>query len=668
LRRCAFVFFTLLMSVLSAGVAAVSPRTAAAVEPLAISQEIALSGLAIGPMTAHGAHGLLETLFPPPGAPLAASGSFVRVFFSYSPQSAPGSTMVIGVNGHALSTVELDRGHAAGGVLEVSMPTWLIDPQHPNRLQVTFDLATASASQDLLYGKVEGPTLIHYSLVGLSSGLPGLETYPWSLLATDASVAAKPTVGVALPSPPDMAETTSALRIFAELGRRTATQAVRLKVIAPSDLAAPNTEGAGVFVIGRLDHLPAAQRVLAAAGWHSAPDGWTAPDGRLAKADDGLLVTAVSPWDGRTTVLLVSGATNAALAKAASALVDRGTAPLAGAYAIVSAAPRGAGGAASRTVQVVGPDAAEIAMGRGRAYETDLSFVAPPLARDQTAVVSVAVPPLDATARATVAVNGTAITSAALDRSRSTTLTANVPGRLLRPGRNSLAVAVQSELGSGSAGAGGALTASVRLPQLPSKATDLGLLPSPFIDGQPEAVRFLLADVSPGTLTAAAQAAIALGYRSSASPGMFETALLVDPSALAGAENLIVVGSWEAAAPLAGLARGLPQASEGDGEVAETTSGQRTVLWLMGSGDAALKQAVAALYGPDLSGRVATVDTQGKLAVVEPASGRHNAQPAAVPATPGRGAFMVALLILAAAAVLVSFAVVQLLHTRRIAA
>src|SRR5215471_13057061 len=125
------------MGVLSAGVSAIRPRTAAAAEPLAISQEIALSGLAIGPMTAHGAHGLLETFFPPPAAPLAASGCFVRVFFSYSQQAAPGSTMVIAVNGHALSSVDLDRGHAVGGVLEVPIPTSLIDLQHPNRLQVT---------------------------------------------------------------------------------------------------------------------------------------------------------------------------------------------------------------------------------------------------------------------------------------------------------------------------------------------------------------------------------------------------------------------------------------------------------------------------------------------------------------------------------------------------
>ena len=647
---------------------AVSSVSAIAAEPLAISQEISLSGLAVGPMTAHGAHGLLEALFPAPGAPLAAAGCFVRVFFSYSPQSAPGSTMVIAVNGQALSTVELDPGHAVGGVLEVPVPTSLIDQLRPNRLLVRFDLATVSASQDLLYGKLESPTLMHYSLAEPASGLPGLEAYPWSLLATDASSAAAPTVGVALPSPPEMAEAGAALRIVAELGRRAATQPVRLRIISPSDLGTPDTQGAGVLLVGRLDHLPGAQRVLAAAGWRSAPDGWTAPDGKLAKADDGLLVTVLSPWDGRTTLLLVSGGTNAALARAASALVERGTASLTGTYAIVSAAPQAAGGVTSRSIQVVGPDAADLARGVGRAYEADLSFVAPPIARDQTATVSVAIPSLDSSVKATVSINGTEVASATVDRGRTTTLTASVPGRLLRQGRNSLAVAMQSEPRRAAAGGGAALTASVRLPQLPSRSADLGVLPFPFIDGQSEAVRFLLADVSPATLTAAAQAAVALGHRATAAPGGFETALLVDAGARGGTANLIVVGSWDAAAPLADLARGLPRAPAGAAEVAETSTGQRTALWLVGDGQRALQRAVTALYSPDLAGRVATVDSAGKVAVVEASSGSHEAQAAAVPGRPGRGALVVALLIFAAAAALAGFAVVHLLHTRRIGA
>jgi len=297
-----------------------------------------------------------------------------------------------------------------------------------------------------------------------------------------------------------------------------------------------------------------------------------------------------------------------------------------------------------------------------------MSFVAAPIARDQTASLSVAIPSLGASVRATVAVNGTEVASATLDPVRSTTLTASIPGRLLRRGRNSLAVAVRSEPRMAASGGAGALTASVRLPQLSSKSADLGVLPFPFLDGQPEAVRFLLADVSRATLTAAAQAAVALGHRSTSSPSGFETGLLVDPGALAGAANLVVIGSWDAAAPLADMARGLPHAPAGATEVAETTSGQRTALWLVGSGDGALQRAVTALYSPDLAGRVAAVDTQGNVVVVEPSSGSHSAQPAAVPGTPGRGAFVVAVLIFTAAAALAGFAVVHLLHTRRMGA
>lgn len=666
MRGRALAAAVLLAGVISAGTAVVSSRPAAGAELPAVAQEISLNGLAMATMTAHGAHGLLETFFPAPGAPLAASGSFVRVFFAYSPQSGPGSTMVIAVNRRVIATVDLDRGHAAGGVLEVPIPGALIDQQHPNRLQVTFDLAAGSAAQDLLYGKLEAPTLIHYSLAVLPTGLPGLETYPWSLLATDASNAASPTLGLALPSPPDMAETSAALRIFAELGRRVATQRVRLRVITPSELGAPETQGAGVVLVGRLDHLPAAQRVLAAAGWRSAPDGWTAPNGKVAKADDGLVVTTLSPWDSRTTVVLVSGATDTALARAAATLVGRGTTALAGAYAIAAAPPLQSSDTPLRSFQVAGPEASDIAIAAGRSYEADLSFMAPIVGRDQSADLRLTIPALDAAGRVAVAVNGSQVAAGSLVRGRSTTLAAQVSGRLLRQGLNSLAISLQSELGGGLAGAGGALTASFRLPPAPHEGTDLGALAFPFFDGPQQAVRFLLADVAPGTLSAAVQAAVALGHRSAAPPGAFETSLLVDPSALAGAANLVVVGAPDAAAPLARMARGLPQAPPGAGVVAETSSGQRTVLWLIGRGEGAVQRAVTALYSADLSGEVATVDAAGKVAVVQLSSGAHGAQPAGVPATSGRGAVVVGMLILAVAVLLVSFSVVQLLRAWRV--
>lgn len=666
MRGSALAAAVLLAAALSAGTAALSSRPAAGAEPPAVAQEISLDGLAIGTMTSHGAHGLLETFFPAPGAPLSTSGSFVRVFFGYSPQSGPGSTMVIAVNGRAITTVDLDRGHAAGGVLEVPIPASLIDLKRPTRLQVGFDLAAGSAAQELLYGKLEAPTLIHYSLASLASGLPGLETYPWSLLATDASSAAVPTLGVVLPSPPDMAEAGAALRIFAELGRQVATQRLRLNVIPPSQLGVPETQGGGVVLVGRLDHLPAAQRVLAAAGWRSAPDGWTAPNGKVARADDGLVVTALSPWDNRTTLVLVSGATNTALARAAGALVGRGTTALAGAYGIAPVPALETPREPLRSFQLSGPEASYIATAGGRSYEADMSFVAPIVGRGQSADLRVMIPQLDAAGRAELAVNGSQVAAGTLVRGRPTVLAAQVSGRLLRQGLNSLAISIQSQPGAGVASTGGALNASFSLPPAPHEGTDLGALAFPFFDGPQQAVRFLLADVAPGTLTAALQAAVALGRRSAAAPGVLEASLLVDPAALSGTANLVVVGTPDTTAPLGRMARSLPPLPPGAGVVAETNSGQRRVLWLIGSTETAVQRAVTALYSLNLSGEVATIDAAGKVAQVQPPSEGRAAQADSVPATSPRGAVVAAMLILAAAVLLVSLAVFQLLRAWRV--
>lgn len=662
----------LLAGVLAAWTAAVGVYPAAAAESFTISQEIALDGLAISAQTLRGSRGVAETFFPPPSAPLAPGGSFVRVFFGYSPQAAQGSTMVIAFNGQPLNTVELTRGHATGGVLEVRVPTSLIDQQHPNRLQVRFDLRAPPGSQELLYGRVDATTLIHYSLARAASGIPGLETYPHSLLATDASRPASPTLAMMLPSPPDMTEAAAAFRILADLGRRAATQRVRVRVIPPSELSTPETQGAGVVLVGRLDRLPAADRVLASAGWHSAPDGWAAPDGRVARATDGMLVMALSPWDGRTPVLLVTGATNSALARAAASLAAAQPPP-ASSFAIAAVEPVAAGDV-PRSLQVTGPDAPYLAATGPGAYRGDLSFVAPPVARDEAVSLSLTIPSLGmagSRGRAVVSVNGSQVISADLEKgsSRSTTLKVDFPGHHLRPGRNSLALDLQRQAGAGSEAGGGLVTAMLRLPAAPPGGPDLGVLPFPlFVDSQ-QSTRFLLADLTPATLTAAAQAAVALGSRAAGPPLQPEAALAADPGAVAGSAHLLVVGPPEVATPLKRMAGGLPPpVPPGTGQVAETRSGQRTVLWLIGSGEGSLNRAVSILYDPKLAGKVASVDTSGKVSIgpAGETTGAGNSQAADRPE--GSGTVAVAVLIATVAVVLVTLAVMQLLRARRVAA
>jgi hypothetical protein len=173
----------------------------AAEAPPPVAQELTLDGLGIGPQTVFAAHGVVEAYFPAPATRVASSGSFVRVFFAHSAEAAPGSTMLIAVNGQPLVTVPLADGTAAGGVLETRVPASLLDEQSPNRLQVRFDLRPAgAASASALYGRLNGPSMMHYELAGSSGAPAGLEAYPYSLLVTGA---ASPALGLLLPSTPD---------------------------------------------------------------------------------------------------------------------------------------------------------------------------------------------------------------------------------------------------------------------------------------------------------------------------------------------------------------------------------------------------------------------------------------------------------------------------------
>ncbi|HEY7201669.1 MAG TPA: hypothetical protein VIC57_15715, partial [Candidatus Dormibacteraeota bacterium] len=131
--------------------------TAAGAEPgpAPVSQELTLDGLGIGPQTVYGARGAAEVAFPPAVSRLAPTGTFVRVFFSHSSDIAPGSSMLIAVNGQPLLTVALTTGTAAGGVVETRVAPQLLAESAPNRLQVRFTLGGPAAT---LYGRVEGAT------------------------------------------------------------------------------------------------------------------------------------------------------------------------------------------------------------------------------------------------------------------------------------------------------------------------------------------------------------------------------------------------------------------------------------------------------------------------------------------------------------------------------
>jgi Bacterial cellulose synthase subunit len=623
---------------------AAAPAAAAAADasPPPVGQDVTLAGLGIGAQTVYGAHTAAEIAFPPAVTRLASAGSFVRVFFSHSPDAAAGSSMLIAVNGQPLLTVPLTSGTAGGGVLETRLPASLLEGGTPNRLQVRFTLTGPSTT---MYGRVDPLTTLHYELAGSAGGVPGLEQYPYPLLAANA---ASPALGVVLPVAPSPGDLAAAFRVLADVGRRAPSQRVRPQVVSGDQLAWLGAGGVAAVLVGRLDGLPAAAAVLEAAGWRRGAGGWTAPDGRVLGAGDGLVAGAVSPWDHRTPLLLVTGTTDRAVARAASALVS-GTDALNGRYVVVADATTAdpTGPPRDLKVRVLSPrDLA--AFGSGR-YRATVSFTAPAVDPADTAVLELTVPALGAAVPAgsvEADVNGSWVAATALDGTgvRPSRLVASFSGRLLRPGRNALSLEFRIDGRPGQALATDALTAGVdtataalSLPDPAPTAGDLRLLPFPFLEGG-RALQVVLGDAAEGTLGAAAQAMVALGSRSTQPPPALRVAYAGawDGS---GDDHLLVVGRPPAGSAVEAIGAHLPVVFDRGGgvtvggpgssgrvrmdssvgaveELRTADASGRQVLWLAGTGPDVLAGAARALYDPRLGGSAATVDVSGRLSIL----------------------------------------------------
>lgn len=641
--------------------------------PPAPVQELSLDGLGVGSQAVFGSDGISEVYFPPPAAGLAGSGSFVRLFFAHSPNLGSGSGAVIAVNGQPLTTVQLTNGTAAGGVMEVRTPPSILTQQAPNRLEVRFMLHSAAqpppAATDL-YGRLDGQTMIHYQLAAPAGGRPaGLETYPFSLLG---GLSADQTLGVVLPSSPNREELGTAFRLLADVGRRASPQRPIPRLVLSDQLRWLTSGGHPALIAGRVDRLPS-PALLDAAGWRHTDRGWTGPGGQLLGSDDGLVATVTSPWDHRSPLLLVSGASDSGLARAAAALVGVSAVPLGGQSAVVSRSESEAARVPqSITLNLAAPRAlAPSAAGR---YRASMGFVAPPVDPEAGSLLQLRVPSLKGAPAAPTAVeamlNGQRIGGAALDpaASQARQLRFSFPARLLRAGSN--AMTLEFQLGAprgqappeaGSAAADDILTGSLVLPAPASTAADLRSLPYPFFQGTGGRTTAVVAtDGESTTLDGAALALLALGSRSAAPPPHLLAA--IGRSVPAHDSDLIVVGAPSSGGELARLASSLPFKPTGSVGSVQELSGSSIasgrVLWI-GGGPDTLHAAAAAVADGQLTGQAVSVDSAGHIRLVAV-----NSEP---PGMAGGLSLSKALVVLGAALLLLTL-LIQLARPRRLPA
>jgi hypothetical protein len=663
--------------------AAVTP--AAADAPLTAGQELTLDGVGIGAQTVYGANAAAEVTFPPASAVLGQTGNFVRVFFAHSPDVRAGSSMLIAVNGQPLLTLPLTPETDSGGVVETRLPASLLVERQPNRLQVRFQLAGPPAT---MYGRVDGQTLIHYQLASAApDGRPELEQYPYSLLTYGTR---RPPLGVVLPSAPGAQELAPVMRVLADLGRRATSQRVRPQVVTTNQMGWLASSGVSALLIGRVSSVPGAATILNAEGWGLSLAGWTAPDGRVLAPDDGLVLAAISPWDHHSPLLLVTGGTQAAVTKAAAALVSGGGA-LSGPFVVASAASGVTTSApeAARNVRINVLSPRDLTAFGSGGYRATVGFALPAVDPQDTAVLELTVPSLggvvpSGTVEADVNGSWVGATTLASNSASPTQLVASFPGRALRPGQNSLSLEFRIDSRAAAApdviaapGPTNTAIATLAVPEPSAGVGDLRLLPYPFLEGG-GAVQVIVADASAGTLSAAAQAMLALGSRSTRTPPAVAVAFAGGWDGSGSEQALVVVGTPPANGPLAAIGAQLPVVFDRPGQVTlagngpggrvrlsstvgtveEMTSSDpagRQVLWLAGTGPDVLASAAAAIYDPAITGAAALVDASGRVAPVEGVS---------APVTAGPSTAQVAGAL--AAVLMVAVVALQLLRPRRV--
>jgi hypothetical protein len=595
------------------------------VPPPATAEEISLASLGFGSQVIHGPSPSLDVRFPAPAAALATSGSYLRIFFGHSPLVSTGSHLQVRVNGQLLDEVALTDSTAAGSVFVLEVPSVALHRDQPNLAEFDFSLVAAvpSAAPDL-FGRVDADTAMH---VQMAAATGTIEAYPYSLLGGSlVGSLGKVELGAVIPSAPDNQELAAALRLVADAGRRLRGATVHVSVVSEAQESWLRSGSSPALLVGRVADLPGSASVLRAAGFTSAAGRWTAPGATAPiPAEDGIIAAVISPWDSRSPMLLVTGATDSAVARAAAAVVDPQP-NIAGHAAVVSdvasGPPIGPPDVPWRTL-LPGEMAIRGAGDHVIVFAVPVPTVAAPfptaarltLTIGGSAGTPVKVPDI------TVDVDGHAVRALAALGGAGAADVRNLDIRPeLRPGLNTVTLNLRLPDGAGEVLLDTALTdLQVRSP---SAASTLDQLPAPFLGASGDTLPTVaLADLRPTTIAGAVSAMAQLGERAVVAPAPLSVITLGRDAQLPRhVSSVIVIGGpageslrlrsgafrTEVISPPATVAGGRM------GWIAEVllTSGV-PALWVGGDPQTLVATAMA-LANPGLRGQLAIVQPDGQ--------------------------------------------------------
>ena len=597
-------------------------------------QEFTLSELGIPSRTASGTFPSLAVHVPPPAAALAASGSFIRLFFSHSPEvDATASTLSPELNGHALLSLPLSPATAAGSAIELPVPSWMLHSDRANLLQASFHLQPVAAGGARPEARLAAETLVHYRLSQeqTTSTSRTLRTYPSPIL--NLAAGSPDRVGVLMAPQPQAPELSAAFRVVTELGRLSGNRLLKPEVVTATQFEWLQSRDTSALLVGFMQRIPAASLVLASAGFTDRGGTLKAPDGEAVRDQDGVLAEVASPWNPRATILLVGGRSPVGLARAAAALARAPAKPIGRSYAVLHGDVDQA--AESRVPDSTTVEASGETRMQGRGQHTvTFGFRAPAASSDELGYLDVDVRG-SGRSNFSAFVNGGQVLAQSLsgdDRPRRIRLP--LPGRNIQPGRNELTV--RFDLQPEAAPNGGADTwaavapaSAVNLPRPPGRETELRWLPFPFLDAG-SGPRVVLSAPDDRTISAAARLLAALGSRSAFGTPPIDAGYADRPGSGSSRRNLIVVnGMWSSnslSAPLKAARVDPAELPAGtaaivrEGPIPEDTS--HRMLEVAATDEDGMGAAAAAIGKGRVGGAVAAIRRDGGLAAVGGAPGR----------------------------------------------
>lgn len=401
-------------------------------------------------VTVRGVQAVADFWVKGPGPVEMTDAGRLRLHYTHADVLDASSTMTVRLNGHDIASRSLATSNGNEAWFDAPLPAPLINAAF-NHVQIVFFMRHADAPCTDPNDPSLWVTIFSDSGVEYPAGSPlavegdlDLASFPAPFYHPDQG--AEQAIHMALPETPTTATLTAATSIAARLG-----QAGQDRTLIPILHSADTPPGDPAIVIGPPDALPWLEDVDMPLAYDVAQKRFVEPDGTRVPRDAGVLQMMRV---GGTRMLLVTGVTDEALLRAGHALSSRAAAPLlTGEYTLITEPPAldtlntGIQSAGRRTFgKLTGLDSDPTVRGYGRHF-VNIPFTMPQTWQFEEREPRVTVhfshaAGLDDRSLLTVEVNGTAIGSTRLDDDNATneSLQLSIPSSVLQPGTNALAV------------------------------------------------------------------------------------------------------------------------------------------------------------------------------------------------------------------------------------